>query len=141
MNKSLWIAIAVIVVLAVGGFLLLGNKGANTNNSAQNANQTQTAAPTQAAVKNSTNAILVKSSGFEPQTITIKAGTKVVWTNNSGGPVTVNSDPHPTHTLWPFLNLGRFDDGSSVSVIFEKAGTYTYHNHLSPDQKGTVVVQ
>lgn len=65
----------------------------------------------------------------------------MVWTNKSGATATVNSDAHPTHLLWPFLNLGSFDDGKSLSVVFDKAGTYTYHNHFSPSQKGTVIVE
>ncbi|HYM65541.1 MAG TPA: cupredoxin domain-containing protein [Candidatus Sulfotelmatobacter sp.] len=139
-NKFLWIAVLVIVVLGLGGYFLLGNKTSPANPT-QNTSQNQATTPTEAMQKESSASVSVTSSGFEPQTIKIKAGTKVVWTNSSGGPVTVNSDPHPTHTLWPFLNLGKFDDGSSVSVVFDKAGTYTYHNHFSPEQKGTVIVE
>ena len=138
MNKSIWIVLAVVVILGLGGFLLLSNKTSNTKT--ENTVQKQNSNPTQ-AVNNTTSSVSITSSGFEPATVKIKAGTRVVWTNKSGGPVTVNSDPHPTHTLWPFLNLGKFDDGGSVSVVFEKPGTYTYHNHFNPEQKGTVVVE
>lgn len=68
-------------------------------------------------------------------------GTTVVWVNNNGQAATVNSDPHPTHTLFPFLNLGGFEDGSSVSAKFDKVGVYTYHNHLDPTETGTVIVE
>ena len=139
-SKLLWIIIAAIVVLGLGGFVFLGNKSTGTK-PAEKVTQNQNLTPTESAVVLTGSSVSVTNSGYEPQTITIKAGTKVVWTNKSGGPVTVNSDPHPTHTLWPFLNLGKFDNGSTVSVVFAKAGTYTYHNHFSPDQKGTVVVK
>lgn len=85
--------------------------------------------------------VVLGASGFSPATVTIKAGTKVVWTNKSGGMETVNSDPHPQHTDYPPLNLGRFAAGESLSLVFEKAGTYKYHNHLDASQRGTVVVE
>jgi len=134
-NKIILIVVALVVVL-VGAFLLLNN---NANKSANT--QKTNSLPTQAqqAVKEAN--VTVTSKGFEPENITIKAGQRVVWTNKSGEQVTVNSDLHPTHLLWPFLNLGNFDDGSSVSVVFEKPGVYTYHNHLNPSQTGIVTVE
>ncbi len=102
------------------------------------------APPTQQATSSesgkSTIYTTVTPGGFDPSEVTIKTGNKVVWTNRSGDFVTVSSDPHPTHTDYPPLNLGRFDDGASVELVFDKAGTYTYHNHLNPAQKGKVVV-
>jgi len=86
-------------------------------------------------------AVNITAGGFTPQTLAIKSGTTVTWTNTSGGDVSINSDPHPTHTLYPPLNLGRVSDGGSVSLTFNKAGSYGYHNHLNPAQKGTIVVQ
>ena len=85
--------------------------------------------------------VLVGQNGFSPQTLTIKKGETVVWINQSGENVTVNSDPHPTHNLHRFLNKGEFSSGSSVQVTFEETGTLSYHNHLNPSQKGTVVVK
>ncbi len=139
-NKLIWVIVAV-VVLGTGGVLLLNNK--SNNQPVQTIDQTQNAAPTQEVTQQQAQEpnVTVTASGYEPKTLTVKAGTKVTWKNTSGGPVTVNSDAHPTHLLWPFLNLGKFDDGSSVSVVFEKPGTYTYHNHLDASQTGTVIVE
>ncbi|MCL5970242.1 MAG: cupredoxin domain-containing protein [Patescibacteria group bacterium] len=134
-NKLVWLVVAVLVV-GGGGALLLSNK--SNNQPAQTVNQAQNTTPTQQMEESN---VTVTGSGYEPKTITVKQGTKVVWKNTSGGPVTVNSDAHPTHLLWPFLNLGKFEDGSSVSVVFEKPGTYTYHNHLNVSQVGTVIVK
>lgn len=85
--------------------------------------------------------VVVGKNGFSLQTLTIKKGETVVWINQSGGNVTVNSDPHPTHNLHRFLNKGEFSSGSSVQVTFEETGTFSYHNHLNPSQKGTIVVK
>ena len=133
MNKKyVWVIILLVIIVAVGGFLLLSNK---TNNKPAVKPTTQT---TKSIIQ--TENVAVTSTGFEPKTITIKKGTRIIWTNKSGNTVTVNSDNHPTNLLWPFLNLGTFNNGSSVSVVFENTGKYTYHNYLNPDQKGIVIV-
>lgn len=137
MNNKFLLIIAVVVIL-LAGFFLLSNK---TNNNQVNQNQTtQKQNPTPAKPVEGKD-VAVTNKDFEPQTITIKKGQRIVWTNNSGTDVTVNSDAHPTHLLWPFLNLGQFANGSSVSVVFEKAGKYTYHNHFNASQIGTVIVE
>ena len=85
--------------------------------------------------------ITVTKNGFEPINASFSVGTLVQWINKSGGEVSVNSADHPTHQLYPFLNLGIFPDGSSVSVVFEKADTYKYHDHLHPERVGTITVK
>lgn len=85
--------------------------------------------------------ITLNANGFEPQSLTVKAGTRITWLNKSGAKASVNSDPHPVHNLYTFLNLGTFGNNQSLQTVFEKAGTYTYHNHFNPTQTGTIVVQ
>ena len=133
MNKTI-IAIILVLVL-IGGYLTFRNMGST------NTPSTVLSSPTVSPISQTETNVTVTQDGFNPSTITVKAGTDIIWTNKSGGPVTVNSDNHPTHLLYPELNLGEFSDGSSVSVILTKPGTYTYHNHLQPSQKGTIIVQ
>lgn len=85
--------------------------------------------------------ITLDRTGFSPQVTTIAPGTRIVWENTSGKEATVNSDPHPTHNLYSILQLGNFDTGETLQVVFDKTGTYTYHNHFDPSQKGTVIVK
>lgn len=87
-----------------------------------------------------TNNVTLTSSGFTPQSITVKVGTKVTWTNNSGTTATVDSAAHPTHLVYPLLNLGNFVSGETLSLVFDQPGTYKYHNHLDASQTGVVVV-
>jgi len=141
MNNKLILVALVVVVVAAGAFLLLNNNAGNNRQTQDTQNtQNQSLTPTQTEAMQEPN-VTVTSSGFEPQTVTVKTGTRVVWTNESGTQVTVSSAVHPTHLLFPFLNLGNFADGSSVSVVFEKPGVYKYHNHLNPGQTGTVTVE
>lgn len=133
MNKILLIIVILIVVL--GTFILLGNKKTNP------AITEPTAKPAITKPSNPIITITLTDSGFTPKDITVKGETRVAWINKSGTVATVNSDDHPTHQLYRFLNLGEFADGSSVQVVFDKAGKYSYHNHLNASETGTVTVE
>ena len=135
------IAVLIIVaaVIVVGG--KLGKKATaplpNTNTQTQ-----QPQAREESTINNEeTITITATSSGFDPKTITIKAGTRVIWISTVDGTVAVASAVHPTHQIYPPLNLGRFEKGSSVQLVFDKPGTYKYHDHLNPEHTGTVVVE
>ncbi|OGK13881.1 hypothetical protein A3C98_01860 [Candidatus Roizmanbacteria bacterium RIFCSPHIGHO2_02_FULL_37_15] len=85
--------------------------------------------------------VSVTDTGFEPQTVTVKVGTKVVWRNKTNATVNVSSAKHPTHLEYPPLNLANFEPGETISLVFTEAGTYKYHDHLNPSKFGTVVVE
>lgn len=145
MNKYLILLIALIalVSLLITGFLLINSSAKKTSiqTTTQNTQKINN-------VKNNTKVIpaetvTLTSSGFVPQSLTIKAGARVMWLNKSGVVGTVNSDNYPTNLLYPFLNFGQFNNDSSFSTIFAKPGTYTYYNFLSQNQnqKGTIIVK
>lgn len=81
-----------------------------------------------------TNAVLLpKSYRFDPKAIVVEAGTSVTWTNRDNFTHTVKIEGGDDHKLSP---------GESVTIAFDKAGTYKYvctlHSH---DMKGEVIVQ
>ncbi len=148
-----WIVLYVIVGVIVYGliyyffFAKTGSFNYNqTGNQFQSPTTQQvTTAPSGSATTPSAamqqNVVTLTANGFAPATLTIKAGSTVTWMNKSGDVATVNSDPHPTHTTYPPLNLGQFANGASLSLPFSTPGTYGYHNHLNPSEHGTIVVQ
>jgi plastocyanin len=76
---------------------------------------------------------MAKSYRFDPKAIEIKAGQTVTWTNNDNFTHTVKFDGRPDH---------KVDRGHSVSIRFDKAGTYKYVCTLhSKDMHGTVIVR
>ena len=87
------------------------------------------------------NVVTYSDSGFSPNSITLKVGEKVEFKNNSSANVQVNSAVHPTHQLFPELNIGVIAPNETKSVTFTKAGTYKYHNHLNTSQTGQIVVE
>lgn len=99
-------------------------------------------AGTGAPASNATTVINLTPSGFVPQTLMVAPGTRITWINQTNATATVNSDDHPTHLKWPWLNLGNFGPGSSLSTVFPtEPGTYTYHDHFHPQFKGSIVVK
>lgn len=139
MNKILLIIIALIVVL--GAFTFLGGKKTNQT-STESMNSTEATEKTVGTQSNSEIAtVTLTGSGFAPKDITVKAGTRIIWVNKSGKAATVSSDDHPTHRLYPFLNLGELADGSSVQAVFDTIGKYSYHDHYNASSTGTVLVE
>lgn len=103
------------------------------------ANITITSPTPAAETTNST--IKITSAGFEPKNLTVKVGARVTWVNSSGSLTNISSATHPTHQVYPPLNLGNLPDGQSVSLVFDKSGSYTYHDHLNPNKTGVIVVE
>ncbi|MBV8083078.1 MAG: cupredoxin family copper-binding protein [Candidatus Eremiobacteraeota bacterium] len=78
--------------------------------------------------------VSIDNYAFKAPTVTIPAGTAVVWTNKDDDPHTVTADD------------GSFDSkglgqGDTYRHVFTKPGTYPYHCSAHPYMKGTVIVQ
>jgi len=145
-NKTLVIIIVVLVLIGAVVVALgkLGNKSYPPSDVTS-----QSGTPAQSTTNNTGGTtpkeiivnVNLTNSGFNPKTLTIKIGTRVIWLNKSGAAATVNSAVHPTHQLYSPLNLGEFPNGSSVQLVFDKTGTYSYQDHLNPSRTGTVLVE
>jgi plastocyanin len=85
----------------------------------------------------------ITSKGFVPATVSIKVGQGVAWTNADVIPHFVIADnPTPLTATEPLPNSGKaLGPTDSYSYVFNQAGTYGYHDSLSPNFKGTVVVK
>ncbi len=78
--------------------------------------------PAQSAGGSASPAVNIKNFMFGPGKLTVKAGTRVTWTNQ---------DPTPTnHTATAndaSFDTGHIAPGGSASHTFDKPGTYAYH--------------
>ena len=80
-----------------------------------------------------TEVTMVKSYRFEPSRIEVDAGSSVTWTNDDNFTHTVQVDGQEDH---------KVERGDSVSIAFDKPGTYTYVCTLhSRDMDGEVIVK
>jgi plastocyanin len=69
---------------------------------------------------------------FKPATLTIGAGSKVVFSNTS-------SRSH-TATRKGSFTTGRIKAGKSASISFNRKGTFAYHCTIHPFMHGKIVV-
>lgn len=88
---------------------------------------------TQAAGASSEVLVSVSNFAFEPQSVTVKVGTTVRWTNQDSARHTITSDAGD----W---GSGSLSQGETYSRTFTQAGTYTYHCAFHPSMTGTVIV-
>jgi plastocyanin len=86
--------------------------------------------------------VTITDNGFSPATLHVALGTQVTWTNNGKTVYQVASDPHPAHnSISGFKSDIKLMAGDSYSFIFEKSGTYHYHDEQAPlKRQGTVIV-
>ncbi len=145
MNKAVIAILAAIVVAAGGYFAFHKSPPASSNNQSSSSTSQNSAASnsdSQAPSQVQTAAtITYTDGGFSPQTVTVKAGDKILIKNDSSSPMQFDSNPHPIHTDDPELNEGTIDAGSSAVITVTVKGTHGYHNHLDPSQTGTIIVQ
>lgn len=80
--------------------------------------------------------IEITNFAFEPQTLTVMAGTKVVWINRDEEPHTVISATNGQFSPSPGL-----DTGDKYETTFSKPGTYSYFCSVHPHMVGKIIVQ
>jgi plastocyanin len=91
--------------------------------------QAQNAQPTRAG------AISIDNFTFTPQTLTVKAGTTVTWTNRDDIPHGIAADNNA------FARSKALDTDDSYSFTFTTPGTYKYFCYVHPHMTGTIVVE
>lgn len=168
MMKKFIIGIVVIIVLVVLGMIMFGEKteapsaenfnsenGNAVDNEAQPTNQPEGNSSNNTAVWNEfdgeigvdtaiiqTIIVEYKDGGFSPTTLTIDKGQTVRFVNETGRSMWVASDFHPSHNIYPEFDAKRgIPAGSSYEFKFEKTGAWNYHDHLSANQTGTIIVK
>jgi plastocyanin len=88
-----------------------------------------------ATVPVSGNSVTIKNFAFAPAALTVKAGTKVTWTNQDSDAHTVTSQ----NNTGP-LASAALSTGQSYSYTFTKPGTYSYLCTIHPFMTATVTV-
>lgn len=127
----------VVVIVAVGGFFWIQNSSTDRYMPPPPKTDTEktVSAPTETIITYSTD-------GFSPNTITVKKGGTVIFQNKTGKPASIASGPHPTHTVYPEFDQYKTDQRGKdeFRFVFEKVGSWGYHDHLNANMTGTIVV-
>lgn len=139
MSRSVVTTGIIIIILAVGAWFVVGKS--NTNKANNNASNQSQAASSASGSQTAADTITYDGNSFSPNALTVKSGTSVTIKNTSSEQVQVQSNPHPTHTDDPDLNVGLIDPGKSKTFTVTQKGTFGYHNHLDPSQQGAIAVE
>jgi amicyanin len=87
-----------------------------------------------AAAQSPASAVAVDNFTFNPQSLTVKAGTTVTWTNK-------DDIPHAIAAVNKLFKSKTLDTDNSYSFTFTTPGTYAYFCSLHPHMTGTIVVE
>ena len=91
--------------------------------------------------KNTVAAVTITDRGFIPATLTVHAGTRIIWTNTGATLHQVASNPFPTDNGLPGLKSAILNNTQAYSFTAGRAGTFGYHDQLDPTMNGTIVVE
>lgn len=148
MSNKILVSVLVLIVVIAGGYLLLQGE--------------KVQAPTDEALTPATssaveqNTIIYNETGYTPASLVVKIGDTVVFKNESAKNMWPASAMHPSHSVYsgttlsehcPDLENSTFDacqgiaPGQSWSFMFNKAGEWKYHDHLSPNFFGGIIVE
>ena len=81
------------------------------------------------------SAVSIDNFTFGPQSVTVKAGTTVTWTNRDDIPHGIASANNA------FAKSKALDTDDSYSFTFTTPGTYQYFCYIHPHMTGTIVVE
>jgi len=81
------------------------------------------------------NTIEIKDFMFSPQTLTVKAGDKIIWINHDDEPHTVVSVGKK------FQKSSALDTDQVFTITAGAPGTYEYFCSVHPKMTGTIVVE
>lgn len=130
------------------------NATGTTGQADANSTVGETAAPPETPAE-STAVIIHTDSGYSPQAVTIKKGSTLTFKNESDNQSWPASAMHPAHTAYPGSDTAKcgtaeqstiFDacrglnKGESWSFKFDNAGSWKYHDHLTPSHYGAIEV-
>ena len=155
MSKSLKvIVLAGVLLVAIGAaiYVVVFDKketaSTDTTNSSQgtNGNIATEQQKTEGTTSPKTNqevaaTITYSNNGFSPTEISVEANQTIKIVNQSSAILDFSSDPHPTHTNNPELNVGDVSPGESATFTISKTGNWGYHNHHAPNHHGTIIVK
>ncbi len=87
-----------------------------------------------AGAQNAPVAVGIDNFTFNPQTLTVKAGATVTWTNK-------DDIPHTVAAVNKEFRSKALDTDDAYTFTFPTPGTYAYFCSLHPHMTGTIVVE
>ena len=151
-KQGMWIAAVIVVAVLAVGFFIFTNKNGDVTKEmpvpGESGSVKETVVTEESggakkdAAAQTTYTVKYNGDVFIPADLTIKAGEKVTFVNESDIDMWVASAVHPTHEILPEFDQGfGVPMGKTYSFTFTKTGTWKFHDHLNPSARGAVTVQ
>ena len=86
-----------------------------------------------AAVAGKAADVTIRNYAFAPQSLTVKVGTRLTWTNSDSTAHTATADQGS-------LDTGTITRAQSKTIDFGHPGTYAYHCAFHAFMRGTITV-
>ncbi len=148
-GRTIGSIVVILIIIAAAWYFLAGPASSPT---VETPVGTQSATPETGPVT-----VTYTDQGFSPASLTVAEGTTVTFVNQSSEDLWFASDPHPAHTAYdgtsrsqhcaagyagaaPLDSCKALKAGESFSFVFDKAGTWGFHNHSHDEMRGTVYV-
>ena len=125
------IAVIVAAVVTIGAAAFAVGRGVASDSGTSSSNTTVAAAN---APQGPTTPVAIKDFAFSPETVTVKVGSAITWTNGDGFAHSVKSADGS------FVSQD-LQEGQSFTTTFTAPGTYAYICGIHNFMTGTVVVE
>lgn len=84
--------------------------------------------------QSNSNQVSIENYSFNPQTITVPAGTTIIWINK-------DDDVHTVVSAEKKFSSGALDTNDKFSFTFNDSGTYNYYCSMHPHMTGKIIVK
>ena len=128
---------APIAALAIGLGACGGDEGSGAGDQSEagsGAGAYDSPSPDETEAAPGASAVTIADFKFDPETLTVEAGTQVVWANEDSADHTASAEDGSFDT-------GTFGKGEEGRAVLDQPGTYSYICDLHPFMKGEVVVE
>ena len=137
---------AVLLVMALAACSSTESATPDASEPAETAAQTESAAPSESEAAESeapaaeAERVRIDGSAFDPEELTIAAGTEVQFVNADGFAHTVTEGTDGQAVADPIVDEEIAQNGT-VSVVFDEPGTYDITCEIHPSMQMTVIVE
>jgi plastocyanin len=135
-----------VAAIGVAALLVLAACGSSASGGGLYGGGTKSTPPSAAAPVGSGNAVTIANFAFSPAKLTVKAGTKVTWTNQDSTTHNVASTNGPglNAGVTKTFSSGNMGQAATFSFTFTKPGTYYYEctiHATMPSMHAVVIVK
>jgi plastocyanin len=125
MKRRIALVLLLIVLAFIAASCMVSNPSPGTSSTTTAAQDTTGTSASQG------NTVSIANFAFDPETLTVPAGTTVIWTNNDTTTHTIKSSD---------FNSGNLANGETYEHKFDTKGRFDYSCGIHPTMKGTIIV-